>query len=351
MEKKIYKGLIVSILVIISLFTVIKKESIAEQKKEKAQIKLKMGAFMPPFAPQVKVYNEWAAKIAEGTNGLIKITIFPGGTLLAQDDVVSGIAAGTADMADFTLSSRNDQFPFTPILNLPFLPLGDAESGYKIWMDLQSKFPEMREEFKDFKIVIRATTASYALHTAKKPVKLPTDLRGMKIFIGGMGDIMNNLNAAPMMLPVTDWYMSLERGLLEGMWMNWQAIYEMKCYEFLTYHTVFPSGCTLGMSQVMMNLDSWNNLPPDAQKLFDELSPWATERIRQKAEIEAAINAKNVMKEAGHTFIVLTPDEENEWRKIADPIIEAHLTMLESKGLPARAAYKDALELAKKYKP
>jgi len=300
---------------------------------------------MPPMAPQVKVYQEWADKIAEKTSGKIKITIFPAGTLLAQADTLSGVKTGVADIADHTLASQ-DAFPLTGILTKPFLPFGNAEQGYNLWMKMLDKFPAMKDETKDYKVLIRASTASFALHTCKVGVHLPSEIKGMKLFVGDMQDVMNSIGVASVMIPVPDWYMSLERGLLEGMWQNWQAVYETKCYEFTKYHTAFPSGLSLGLSEVIMNLDSWNKLTPDEQAIFDELSPWATERIRQMAEIEAAERAINAMKEAKQTFIELTPAEEKQWRDVADPVLEAYLDKWDAKGLPARAVYEEALKLS-----
>ena len=310
-------------------------------------IELRFSSFMPPFAPQVEVYKEWAEKIKEATNGGVKITFYPAGTLLPPQDVITGVQSGIADIADVTLLDQADIYPLTPTLQLPFLPLGDAESGYKIWMELTDKFPEMDREYKDFKILFRTTTGSYALHTKKGPVRMPEDLKGVKIHAsGGLADVMGKIGAAPMSLTAQDWIMSLERGLLEGMWMNWQGVYEMKCHEFLTYHTIFPSGISLGMALVIMNLDTWNELPLDVQVIFDDLSAWATDRVRQVAEVEAAETAIADMKEAGHTFVTLTPDDEQMWRKIAAPVIDDYLAKVEARGLPARAVYEEALRLS-----
>ncbi|OGO15242.1 MAG: hypothetical protein A2Z02_04245 [Chloroflexi bacterium RBG_16_48_7] len=195
-------------------------------------------------------------------------------------------------------------------------------------------------------MLIRASTASFALHTTKAAVHTPSDVKGMKLFVGDFQDVMTTLGVAATMLPPTDWYMSLERGLLEGMWMNWQGIYETKCSEFLKNHTTFPSGLSLGLSQVIMNKDAWNKLTPDQQKAFDELSPWATEKIRQLAEIEACDKAIGAMKSANHTFIALTPAEEKLWQDASAPILESYLAKWETKGLPARAVFADAVKLA-----
>ena len=326
------------------------KEEVSTTPSASEVTELRFSSFMPPFAPQMNVYKEWAKKIEDATNGSIKITFYAAGTLIPPQDVISGVQSGLADIADATLSDQADIFPLTPTIQLPFMPLGDAESGYDIWMKLIDKFPEMNSEYKDFKILFRTTTGSYALHTSKGPVRVPEDLKGVKIYAtGGLADVMGKIGAAPMSMTAQDWVMSLERGLLEGMWMNFQGVYEMKCHEFLPYHTIFPSGVSLGMALVIMNLDSWNKLPPDVQKVFDDLSLWATERVRQVAEMEAYESAITAMEKAGQTIVRLTPEEEKLWRDVAMPVIEEYLAKVEKRGLPARAVYEEALRLAEEY--
>jgi TRAP-type C4-dicarboxylate transport system substrate-binding protein len=308
---------------------------------------------MPPFATQVGVYNEWIKKIDEATNGRIKITLYPGSALLKEDDAVAGVKRGIADIADVHPQRYPGGRPLCQILSLPFVPIGDAESEYKIWMDLENKFPEMKAEYnKDFKILMRTNTGSYALHTIKKEVHLPADLKGMKIMASTeLADVMKDIGAAPMSLVVTDWYLSLDRGLIDAMWMNWPGLYDMKCTDFLKYHTFFPSGISMGMLEVIMNLDTWNKLPPDVQKVFDDLSPWVTERVRQLEEIDKTNQVIDALKkEGGHTFVTLTPAEEKAWRDAADPVIKKYLADVEGKGLPGNAVYNEMLRLAAQYR-
>jgi len=365
MGRKLVLGLIIMMLVILPVLvacsttattttTATSKPSVAAAvatatTTATATYELRLSAFMPPLVPQVKVYEQWASKIAEATNGRVKITVFGGGTLIPMEDAVTDVKQGVVDMADFVLGEFTDQYPYNSLIGMPFAPMGDAEKGYNIWMQLREEFPEVKGEFdNDFKVLVRATTGSYALHTQKE-VHKPSDLKGVKIQSGGtMSDVMQSIGAAPMSLPTTDWYTSLERGLLEGLWNNWSSIYETKCYTFTKYHTVFPSGINMGQTQVVMNLDVWNKLPSDIQQVFEDLSLWATETIREQAETAANGAAKEAMIKEGHTIITLTSDEEQLWRDAAAPIIESYLSGLEAKGYTsAKAIYQEALALAK----
>ena len=307
---------------------------------------IRFSAFMPPFAVQVGVYKEWVAKLAEASDGEINITIYPGSTLLAEDDAVSGVMRGIADIADVHPQRYPGGHPLTEILSLPFLPLGSAESGLNIWMAIEEKFPEVKAETSDIKVLFRTNTAGYALHT-KKEVRAPEDLEGVKIMASTeLAEVMDSIGAAPMSLIVTEWYLSLDRGLVDAMWMNWGGFYDMKCWEFLDHHTLYPSGVSMGMVEIIMNMDTWNSLSPKSQKAFDDLSLWATERVRQLEEIDKANTAIEDLKSKGQNFVTLTPAEEKVWFEAAQPVIESFIAKGEAQGLPSRAVYEEVMRLA-----
>ena len=63
-------------------------------------IELRFSSHIPPFAPQVALYKEWAEEINKNTNGQVKITVYPGGQLMQPMDVITGIKSNIADMAE-----------------------------------------------------------------------------------------------------------------------------------------------------------------------------------------------------------------------------------------------------------
>ena len=120
----------------------------------------------------------------------------------------------------------------------------------------------------------------------------------------------------------------------------------MKCWEFLDYHTLFPSGVSMGMVEVIMNMDTWNKLSPSSQKAIDDLGLWATEQCRQREEIDKQAEVIEALKAEGQHFVTLTPAEEKVWFDTAAPIIEEYLAEVDAKGLPGTAVYEEILRLA-----
>ena len=103
------------------------------------------------------------------------------------------------------------------------------------------------------------------------------------------------------------------------------------------------------MNAVVMNPDSFNNLPPDIQKIFLDLEPWFNER-RLALQTEQEDGAIQKCKELGHTFAELSPEVTQEWMAAAKPIHDGWIADVESKGKPGQAFYNEVQQLIKKYK-
>lgn len=344
--KKLSIVMLMTVLVVVQVFS-----GCAESAPTEV-IELKLTTHVAPMSTQVQLYEEWADKIEEATNGEVKITVYSASTLLGVDDVLPGVKSGIAEIGELVLGIYPDQFPLNNILSLPFMSLGDTETACKVWTELEDEFPEMNTETKDVKILFLTAFSpfSFTLHTTKAPARVPEDINGLKMLATGpvVGEMMENAGAAPMTLPVTDWYMSLEKGLIEGMFMVWKGIWDTECYKLLQYHTIFPSTGSFGSGLMIMNLDTWNKLSPDAQKAFDDLSDWMSERYGKIMD-EADATIITQLQEEGHTVVTITPDEEKLWIDTALSIHEAELAKLDDQGLPATEIYERALELAEQY--
>jgi len=310
-------------------------------------IELRFSSHIPPFAPQIKLYQEWADEINKNTNGQVTITIYAGGTLLQPMDVITGIKSGIADMAEVINEMVANERPLTPILTMPFMGLGDWKRGAEMVGKLEQQFPAFANEWKDFKTLFRIIRTGTGIHD-KSPVKVPSDLKGKKMIASGMiADIVNGVGGSAVSLNIPDWYTSLDRGLVEGMFMDIGAIYEVKVYTLMPYHTDFPNGMSLNIGQTIMNLDTWNKLPPNVQKAIDEASAKITARIAQTTVDVNAQYIAEIKKEGGHTFIMLTQEEADQWYQAAVSEHQKYLEKAEAKGLPAKELYEAALKMAR----
>ena len=120
--------------------------------------------------------------------------------------------------------------------------------------------------------------APFQLHMTKvAPIK-PTDITGLRMRVGGgtISEITKTLGAVPVALSVPEGYNALERGIVDGTILPYEALHALKLAE-VTKHHIDVRMYTASQFTVM-NLAKWNSLPDDLKKVLDDLGgTWAAE--------------------------------------------------------------------------
>lgn len=192
------------------------------------------------------------------------------------------------------------------------------------------------------------------IHTTKKMVKVPDDVKGMKLAISSalISKVITAEGGAATPIPPTDIAISLSTNVVEG-WINhFPVAMIFGTLPSFKYHLVVGAndyaGIDAGMDQLIINKDKWSKLPADIQKIFEEEGAWYQEETikMDMGEIQKAVN---VCKEAKHTITYLTPAELKMWHDAAVPIHQQWIADNEAKGKPAKAIYEEYKKLIQKY--
>ena len=302
------------------------------------EVKLTYSIFFPPSHVQAKAGESWAKEIEKRTNGQVKITVFPGGTLTPADQCYDGIVKGISDMGMSAFAYTRGRFPIMEALDLP---LG-FPSGRVATRVANEFFKVMKPKaLEDVKVLYLHAHGPGLLHT-KKPVKTMEDLKGMKIRSTGFSaKIVEALGAVPVAMPQGETYESLQKGVVDGTFgpievlKGWKQAEVIKstteCYE-VGYTTVFF---------VAMNLKKWNALPKDIQKIFEDVSKeWID--AHGKAWDTSDTDGRAFTLSLGNQIIKLSSSESARWKKAVNPTIDEYIKNTDAKGLPGKQAVKEA---------
>lgn len=302
--------------------------------------------FLPATHPLQARMEQWAADISDATNGRVKITLYPAQTLLTGTEAFEGILQGIADMGMVTTSYSPGRFPLFELFDLP-VDYNDCQVSAKVLWDCYQKFQP--EEFSKVKLLCCFATSPGGVATTK-PVRTLEDLKGMQIRATGLtANYMSALGAVPVSIPMPEAYEALSRGVCDGTINAWDSLVSFKVIEAVDYVTMTEFLYCAPMLTVM-NLDTWNSLPPDIQAAIEKRSEEQT-AIDAKAEAEQALdNIKRIM-DLGKEIILLTEEEEARWKEAVKPAIDAAIQEREAKGLPAREFYDELVRLAEQYNP
>lgn len=317
------------------------------QAGKKKVIELRFASHIPPVLSTHKVWEQWAQKVEERTEGRVKITFYPAGTLVKGKEIYQALIRGVCDITYLVNIMDASRFALNMIIDMPVMGWADAEVASRVRKDLYNKFPEIRDEFKGVKVLWQYAALPHSIHLKKKTIAVPQDIKNLKILgIGINSKVLQSLGASPVSVMPSEWYMALNRGVAEGALAPYNVLYGHKSLEMVPYH--YDMVINYAGSQVMMNEKIWNKLPADIQKIFNELEPWVTQK-----HIETNMAGQNRAKEAAikmkHTIIHPTADQIAQWREGVKPVQEGWITENEAKGRPARAIFEEAQRLIKVY--
>ena len=305
-----------------------------------AQIKLNYSVFFPAPAPQTQVANDWAKEIEKRTGGKVQITIFPGGTLTPPAQCYDGVVKGLSDLGFSFFGYTRGKFPLAEVIDLP-LGIRSGLVGTRLINEFNNKFKP--KEFDGVKIMYLHAHGPAFLHT-KQPVYKLEDLKGMKIRCTGLAaKIVEKLGGTPVAMPMPDTYDALSRGVVEGSMAPQEALKTWKWGEIVKFTTECYGASYAGGFFVVMNKEKWNSIPPDIQKIIDQVNQeWIVKQGSNWDEIDKG--GREFTLSRGNKIIPLAQDEDWKWAKVVKPLYDEYVKDMKTKGLPGEEALKFCLE-------
>jgi len=300
----------------------------------------------------VHALQPWVKKVEDATKGRVKIEIFPAQTLVKGPDIWNAVKTGVADMGWCFHGYWADMTPLSDVITLPSLPIKSSEKGSEVLWRLYEKFPSIQNEYKDVHVLQLWASNPYFLITTKKQVKTMEDVKGLKIRVvgGPPTEQLKALGGIPTLIPMPDTYLSMDKGVIDGMGAPWEAIHGFRLYEVVKYYTIVPlSAVYFSMS---MNKQKWESLPKDIQQAISSASGLEAAKFWGKNWFDTAEDGVMEAAKKGNYQInkyVVPQQEQDRWTKVAgEPLWKEWVKKMEGKGHPeAQQILNTALEMLK----
>jgi len=217
---------------------------------------------------QAEVFKKLVEK---RSNGEIKVTIYPGGTLTASpEELLEFLRSGAVDISLTATGNVSGFLDDLQFINLPFL----FNSPEHLIVGLQS-YP-MKEIFKEFeekngaKVLGLSEDGTGTCITSSRPIRSFADMKGLKIrcmmnpiFVG----MYKAFGAEPTPIDWSELYTSLQLGAVEAQDNAPYLSYAHKFFEVqnavaMTYH--YWSGFLFLVSGA-----TWNKLTPEQKEIVE----------------------------------------------------------------------------------
>jgi TRAP-type transport system periplasmic protein len=335
------KKSIVFVCCVLLSFVIYPGVSVAAEKVTK----LDFSSFLPATNKLSIAFEEYCKEAEKRTNGAVKITLFPGGTLTPVVQTYDSVMKGIADMGFIGLPMNVGMFPLMEVLDLPFGGRNGAIMT-RFANDFYKHFKP--KELEGVKVLFFLTHGPGTIHT-KKPVRKLEDLKGMKIRASGaaISEMIKALGGVPVVLPTPDVYDALNKGVVDGVVGLTDMLTSFKFGEVIHYTTQNQRSAYESTGLVAMNKVKWSSLSPDIQKIMDDLSQEYSQKMA-KIWDDMEQDAIETLKAQKHTFIFLSKEEEDRWYQKIVPLYNQYIREKSAKGLPAAEAVKFCQDWMKK---
>jgi TRAP-type C4-dicarboxylate transport system substrate-binding protein len=309
-------------------------------------VELSYSIFFPATHKHTVLAGEWAKEVEKRTQGKVKITIFPGGTLTPAPTCYDGVVKGISDLGMSVLAYTKGKFPLTEVIDLP-LGYTSGAAATRLINQYFAKFKP--KEFDEVKVLYLHAHGPGILHT-KKAVNKLEELKGMRIrCTGTVTEIVKALGAVPLSMPMGETYDALNRGMAEGSMAPIESLEGWKWGEVVKFTTESFGSAYSTAFFVVMNKEKWNALPADVQKTIDKINAeWIEKTGKLWDEVDKS--GREFSLKLGNKIIPLSPQENQRWAAAAGPVLDDYVKRMKEKGLPGEEALKFCLEGLKKKK-
>ena len=309
-------------------------------------VELSYSIFFPATHKHTVLAGEWAKEVEKRTQGKVKITIFPGGTLTPAPTCYDGVVKGISDLGMSVLAYTKGKFPLTEVIDLP-LGYTSGAAATRLINQYFAKFKP--KELDEVKVLYLHAHGPGILHT-KKAVNQLEEIKGLRIrCTGTVTEIVKALGAVPLSMPMGETYDALNRGMAEGSMAPIESLEGWKWGEVVKFTTESFGSAYSTAFFVVMNKEKWDTLPADVQKTIDKVSAeWVEKTGKLWDDVDKS--GREFSLKLGNKIIPLSSQENQRWAAAARPVLDDYVKRMKEKGLPGDAALKFCLEGLKKKK-
>ncbi|WP_428649134.1 TRAP transporter substrate-binding protein [Roseibium sp.] len=266
----------------------------------------------------------FAEKVAEYTDGRYEVQIFPSGQLANDPKAIELLQLGGID---FTVSATGSYATHLSSLNLTAMPflVDSYEQGWELYDNsewLQGEFAKLPE--KGFR-VLSTWEAGFRSFTTNEPLTSPEDAKSMKMRVFPNDMIrwsMEAIGFQTVVMPITDVYLSIQQGIVNGQENPVDTINSLRFYEVapnitLTRHVYSPLPLTI------------------AEKTWQSFSEEDRQAI-QKAAAESAAFSRDLVKNSVNSQLA---EMEEKGAKVSVPEIGPFREAVQSVYAKAKDVY------------
>lgn len=307
-----------------------------------AKYPAKIAHLESPLQPRHRGLEKVAALVKERTNGEVDFKLFPAAQLGNARQLAEGVQFGAIECTVSPVAFVAGFNPVVSVFDIPFLMPDDPEKFSALRAGKFAQF--VLDSFKSRGFVAISFWSNGRKNmTSNRPINNVDAFEGQKFRVMDSKVLIeqfSGLRANAIVMQFGELYTGLQTGVVDGQENPLDTIATMKFHEVQKYMVLSRHGVLLDV--VLFNPGWWNKLPaghrkvitdtfveirPEVDKLKDEATDKALERIKTSGQLEIRS---------------LSPDERKAWRARMMPKAEAaYIATAGAEGKKALELYRE----------
>jgi TRAP-type C4-dicarboxylate transport system substrate-binding protein len=314
---------------------------------------LRFHHFMPEKSPQhLDMYLPWAERIAQATNGRIKVEVTGamklGGT---AGELISQVETNKVDIA-FTLAGYTPgRFPRLEVFELPWIASSRASATSQAVYEFYETYA--REEFANLHLLAAWCHPSGVIMSRGRPVLSPADAAGQRLRVPSVviGEALRSMGAEPKLIPLPQVVKQFQDGAVDGALFPYEIIPTIKLASHAPHVTEFAGhrGLYTAVFLIVMSKTAYGSLPEEERKAIDANSGAALSAGLGRTWDDIEEVGRDALAAAGGDVTFVKGDNYEAWVRASEPAIQAWKTKADRAGIDGDKLIAAARELVAKY--
>jgi len=298
---------------------VVSVASCGKSKGEKVMV-LKLAHGLNTEHPVHKAMLFMAEKVKEKSAGKMRVDVYPSEQLGSERECIERLQLGALAMTKTSSSPMESFVEKIKVLGLPYL-FRDSEHYWKVLKGEIGKELLAAGESKGLKGVCFYDAGARSFYTAKKQIKTPADLAGMKIRVQKSPmaqEMVETMGGSPTPIDWGELYTSLQQGVVDGAENNPPSLNTSRHYEICKFYTLDEH--TRPPDIVLISTVVWKKMTPEQQQILQQAADESVEFQRELWK-EFVAESLDKVKAAG---VTITEPDKQPFRDAVKPMLEKY---------------------------
>ena len=263
--------------------------------------------------------KEWAARVKEATGGRVNIEMMPVGSIVKHTETMDAIGSGILDGHVTATGYFSGKDPAFGLIGNTVGAWGDPNEML-LFMEQGGGTELLREMYKPYGLhFIGASATGLEAFVSKVPLDGVADLKGLKMRApeGLVQAVFAAAGAAPVGLPGSEVYTSLDKGVIDAADYTVFSTNEQQGMHKIAKHPVYPGFHAMPVLDISINAKTWAKMGADLQQILTMSVRDFARQMTSKLKM-ADLAAVAMVKARGDVTIHdWSAEERNKFRAIA----------------------------------